>query len=320
MNTPLLDVQDLRTYFTTKGGKVKAVDGISLQLEKGDALGLAGESGCGKTTSALTIMRLLPSNAEVLSGKIFLNKIDLLSLDEETLRREVRMKQLSMVFQGAMNALNPVFRVGDQIRQAILTHENISKEAAWERVRELFSFVGINPNRASDYPHEFSGGMKQRAIIALSLACNPDLVIADEPVTALDVIVQAQILELIRALREKLGLSMIMITHDLSVIADTCNKSVIMYAGKIVENADSLVIFKNPQHPYTQGLIANFPSISGEKKSFEPISGSPPNLLSPPSGCRFHPRCPYAMDICKIKEPEIIEIKRGHFLACHLKK
>lgn len=299
---------------------VKAVDNVSLQLVKGDALGLAGESGCGKTTTALSIMRLLPFNAQILSGKILLNDVDLLTIDDETLRKEIRMKQLSMVFQGAMNALNPVFKVGDQIRQAIITHEDITKDAAWERVRELLSLVGINPNRAVDYPHEFSGGMKQRAIIAMSLACDPELVIADEPVTALDVIVQAQILELIRNLREKLGLSMIMITHDLSVIADTCNKAAIMYAGKIVEMADSVTIFKQPEHPYTQGLIANFPSISGEKKDFEPISGSPPNLISPPTGCRFHPRCPYAEEKCMSEEPDMVEIKRGHYVTCHLEK
>jgi peptide/nickel transport system ATP-binding protein len=317
---PILDVQNLRTYFTTRGGAVKAVDGVNLQVDKGDALGLAGESGCGKTTTALTIMRLLPSNAEVLTGKILLNDVDILAIDEERLRKEVRMKQISMVFQGAMNALNPVFRVGDQIKQAILVHEDITKEAAWERVEELFSLVGINPSRAIEYPHEFSGGMKQRVIIAMSLACNPDLVIADEPVTALDVIIQAQILELMRNLREKLGLSMIMITHDLSVIADTCNKAAIMYAGKVVEQADCVTIFKHPEHPYTQGLIANFPSISGIKKEFIPISGSPPNLISPPAGCRFHPRCPYAEEICGKEEPEIVEIKRGHSVSCHLKK
>jgi len=316
----LLDIQNLRTYFDTKGGKVKAVDNVNLKIEKGDALGLAGESGCGKTTTALTIIRLLPSNAEVLSGKVLLNNVDLLTMDEEKFRKEIRMKQMSMVFQGAMNSLNPVFRVGDQIRQGILTHENIRKEAAWERVRELFSLVGIDPDRAREYPHEFSGGMKQRVIIAMALSCNPDLIIADEPVTALDVIIQAQILELIRRLREKLGLSMIMITHDLSVIADTCNKTAIMYAGKIVERSDSLTIFKHPEHPYTQGLIANFPSVSGDKKSFEPIFGSPPNLISPPTGCRFHPRCPYVEDICRKEDPKIVELKRGHFVACHLVK
>ena len=316
----LLDIQNLRTYFTTRGGKVKAVDDISLQMDKGDALGLAGESGCGKTTTALTIMQLLPSNAEVLTGKILFEDIDLLTIDEERLRKEFRMKRMSMVFQGAMNSLNPVFRVGDQIRQAILTHEDVTKEFAWNRVEELFSLVGINTKRARDYPHEFSGGMKQRAIIAMALACNPDLVIADEPVTALDVIVQAQILELMRDLRDKMGLSMIMITHDLSVIADTCNKAAIMYAGKIVEQADSVTIFKHPEHPYTQCLITNYPSVSGEKKEFKPISGIPPNLISPPAGCRFHPRCPYAMEICRKEEPKTVEIKRGHFVACHLKK
>jgi len=317
---PLLDIQNLKTYFNTRGGKVKAVDDVSFQIERGDALGLAGESGCGKTTTALTIMNLLPSNAEVLSGKVFLNDVDLLAIDEEMFRKEVRMKQMSMVFQGAMNALNPVFRVGDQIRQGILTHEDITKEAAWERVRELFSLVGISPDRAREYPHEFSGGMKQRVIIAMALSCNPDLVIADEPVTALDVIIQAQILELMRDLREKLGLSMIMITHDLSVIADTCNKTAIMYAGKLVEYASSIAIFKSPKHPYTQGLIANFPSISGELKGFEPISGSPPNLISPPNGCRFHPRCSYAMGVCSKEEPETVELERGHFVSCHLMK
>jgi peptide/nickel transport system ATP-binding protein len=276
-----LDIRNLKTYFTTKGGTVKAVDDISLQIEKGDALGLAGESGCGKTTTALTIMHLLPSNAIVLSGKIRFGDVDLLTIGEEKLRKDFRWKRMSMVFQGAMNALNPVFKVGEQITQAILTHEEITKESAWERVEELFSLVGINPARAKEYPHEFSGGMKQRAIIAMSL---------------------------------------IMITHDLSVIADTCNKAAIMYAGKIVERADSVTIFKQPEHPYTQGLIANFPSISGEMKPFEPISGSPPNLISPPSGCRFHPRCPYAMGICENKEPEIIELKRGHFVSCHLKR
>jgi len=317
--TSFLDIRNLKTYFTTRGGTVKAVDDVSIQIEKGDALGLAGESGCGKTTTALTIMHLLPSNAMVLSGKIRFGDVDLLTIDEERLRKEFRWKRMSMIFQGAMNALNPVFKVGEQITQAILTHEEITKESAWERVEELFSLVGINPARAKEYPHEFSGGMKQRAIIAMSLACDPELVIADEPVTALDVIVQAQILELMRSLRDKLGLSMIMITHDLSVIADTCNKAAIMYAGKIVERADSVTIFKQPEHPYTQGLIANFPSISGEMKPFEPISGSPPNLISPPLGCRFHPRCPYAMDVCKMEEPEIIELKRGHFVSCHLK-
>ena len=315
----LLNVENLKTYFETRRGYVKAVDEVSLQMEKGDALGLVGESGCGKTTTVLTIMRLLPSNGRVLSGRILFDGVDMLDIDEERLRKEILWKRISMVFQGAMNALNPVFRVGDQITQAIRFHEDIVKESAWDRVRELFSLVGIDPDRASDYPHEFSGGMKQRAIIALALACNPDLVIADEPVTALDVIVQAQILELMRSLREKLGLSMIMITHDLSVVADVCNKAAIMYAGKIVERGDIVTVFKDPMHPYAQGLITNYPRIKGEKKKFAPISGRPPNLISPPSGCRFHPRCPYADDICRREVPETVEVERGHYLACHRK-
>jgi len=262
----LLDVKNLRTYYNTLTGKVSAVDDVSFQLEKGDGLGLAGESGCGKTTTALTIMRLLPYNAEVLSGKVLLNDVDILTVDEKILREEIRMKQMSMVFQGAMNSLNPVFRVGEQIVQGILAHEDITNESAWGRVKELFDLVGINPDRAREYPHEFSGGMKQRAIIAMALSCNPSLVIADEPVTALDVIIQAQILELIRNLREKLGLAMIMITHDLSVIADTCNKAAIMYAGRIVEHGDIVDIFQNPEHPYSQGLLANYPSIRVRKR------------------------------------------------------
>lgn len=315
----LLNVEDLHTHFQTRAGTVKAVDGVNLKMERGDALGLAGESGCGKTTTMLSIMRLLPSNGNIISGSIDFDGTDLISIDEDEMNRNFRWKRMSMVFQGAMNALNPVFRVGEQITQAIRYHERVEREAAWKRVDELFRLVGIDPKRARDYPHEFSGGMKQRAIIALSLACNPDLVIADEPVTALDVIVQAQILELMRELRDKLDLSMILITHDLSVIADTCNKAAIMYAGKIVEQGDIMTIFKNPEHPYSQGLLTNYPSIKGERMRFKPISGRPPNLINPPNGCRFHPRCPYAMDICKVEIPETIELEGGHFISCHLK-
>lgn len=315
----LLNVENLRTYFETRGGYVKAVDDISFSVDKGDVLGFAGESGCGKTTTMLSITRLLPSNGKVLGGKVEFDGMDVLAMDERRIREELRWKRMSMIFQGAMNALNPVVRVGAQIVQAIRLHEDVTKEEAWSRVEELFSLVGIDPKRARDYPHEFSGGMKQRTVIALSLACNPDLVIADEPVTALDVIVQAQLLELMRNLRDKLGLSMIMITHDLSVIADTCNKAVIMYAGKIVEKGDIITVFKYPEHPYSQGLLTNYPSIKGERKKYQPISGRPPNLIQPPTGCRFHPRCPYAKDVCKEREPEPIDLGRGHIVACHLK-
>jgi len=315
----LLNIENLTTHYETRGGSVKAVDDVSLTLEKGDALGLAGESGCGKTTTMLSLMRLLPSNGKIIGGKIEFDGIDLISIEEEELRQSIRWKRMSMVFQGAMNALNPVVNVRDQITQAIRNHEDVKKEAAWERVGELFQLVGIDPKRAVDYPHEFSGGMKQRAIIAMALACNPDIIIADEPVTALDVIVQAQILELTRELRERLSLSMILITHDLSVIADTCTKVAIMYAGKIVEQGDIIEIFKNPEHPYSQGLLTNYPSIKTKRMTFTPISGRPPDLINPPPGCRFHPRCSYATEICSQEVPVTIDLGGGHYIACHLK-
>ncbi|MEM2102322.1 MAG: ABC transporter ATP-binding protein [Candidatus Bathyarchaeia archaeon] len=315
---PILDVKDLRTYFTTLRGPVKAVDGVSFQVEKGEAVGLAGESGCGKTTTALSILKILPSNGRVIGGKILFKGMDIVKLSEDEMRKKIRWKGVSIVFQGAMNALNPVFRVGDQISEAILTHEKISKEEADERVRKLFETVGLDPERAPNYPHEFSGGMRQRALIAMALACNPALLIADEPGTALDVIVAAQVLKLMRELKKKLDLAMIMITHDLSIIAETCEKCVIMYGGKVAEYADVVSIFKDPEHPYTQGLINAFPSIKAPRTELTSIPGSPPDLLDPPPACRFHPRCPYAMDICRKEEPMPIDIGKQHYVACHL--
>jgi len=317
---PLLEVHGLKTYFETTKGYVKAVDNVSFSLDKGDAFGLAGESGCGKTTTGLSIIKLLPSNGKILDGKIIFDGIDLISLPEEILRKNIRWKRISIVFQGAMNALNPVYTVGDQIMEAILTHEDISNEEAKERVIKLFELVGIDPSRINNYPFEFSGGMKQRAMIAMALACNPDIVITDEPTTALDVIVQAQVLKLLKSLKEELNLSLIMISHDLSVIAETCNKVAIMYAGKIVEMADVVRLFKNPLHPYSQGLMNSFPSLKGPRKKLISIPGSPPNLLSPPLGCRFHPRCQYALEKCKQEEPLLMEIDKGHYVACHLLK
>jgi len=314
--SPLLKIENLRVYYEISEGSVKAVDNVSLEIERGEALGLAGESGCGKSTLALAIMRLLPPEGRIVSGKILFDGIDLLKLPDDRFRKEIRWKRISMVFQGAMNALNPVFRVGDQIVEAILTHEDVSEEEAWERVYELFRMVGLDPSRAKHYPHEFSGGMRQRAMIAMALACNPDLVIADEPTTALDVTIQAQILDLLKELRKKINMAVLLITHDLSVIAETCDKVAIMYAGKIVEWADVKSIFKNPIHPYTRGLIAAIPSIK-EKKKLISIPGFPPNLLNPPTGCRFHPRCSYAKDICSKEEPEMQEIEKGRFVACH---
>jgi len=316
---PVLDVQDLRTYYTILRGQVKAVDGVSFPVEKGEALGLAGESGCGKTTIALSILKILPKGGQIAGGKILFRDMDIAQITDSEMRK-IRWKGVSIVFQGAMNALDPVFKVGDQIVEAIRTHEHeVTKKEASERAEKLLEMVGIDPTRFTSYPHEFSGGMRQRALIAMSIACNPQLLIADEPGTALDVIVQAQVLKLLRDLKEKLNLSMILITHDLSIIAETCEKTAIMYAGKVAEYGDILTIFKEPLHPYTQGLLGVFPSIRAAKRRMTSIPGSPPDLLNPPTGCRFHPRCPFRMDVCDKKEPEMNEVsKKPHFVACHL--
>jgi peptide/nickel transport system ATP-binding protein len=316
----LLDVQNLVTYFTTQRGFVKAVDGVSFEVEKGEAMGLAGESGCGKTTVALSLLKLLPPSGKIMSGNILFDGTNIVELSENDIREKVRWSGISLVFQGAMNALNPVYKIEDQIDEAIKQHEpDITKDHARERARKLFEMVGIEPSRIGSYPHEFSGGMKQRACIAMALACNPSLLIADEPATALDVIIQAQILKLIRELKKRLGLSLILITHDLSIIAETCDKAAIMYAGKIVEYGDILDIFNEPLHPYAKGLIEAFPNINAPKTSMVSLSGFPPDLLLPPSGCRFHPRCKLGMEICRLEEPQPIQVGgKLHRVACHL--
>ncbi len=315
---PLLDVKDLRMHFSTMAGTVKAVDGVSFSVEKAEALGFAGESGCGKSSMAITVMRLLPENGRILEGTMNFDGVDLRTVSEDVLRRRIRWKRIAMVFQGAMNAFTPVHRIGYQIQEAILAHERTTKREAIDRARKLLSLVGINPDRVSNYPHEFSGGMRQRAMIAMALSCNPDVVILDEPTTALDVIVQAQVIDLLRQLREKLRISFMMISHDISAMAQLCDKLAVMYAGEIVEQGTTSDVFTRPAHPYTQGLIAAFPSVKGPKRRLTPISGSPPNLLNPPQGCRFHPRCPFAMDICREKAPEITDLGNGHIAACHL--
>jgi len=313
----MLEVQNLKMYYKTLRGYVKAVDDVTFRVEKGDALGLAGESGCGKTSVALTILRLLPSNARVINGGIMFEGEDILKMSKERFRKEIRWKKLSVIFQGAMNALNPVRKIGDLISEAILTHKDVSKEKALDLAGKSLDLVGIGAERIERYPHELSGGMKQRTMIAMALVCNPHLVIADEPTTALDVLIQAQVLKVMKELRQKLNLSMILISHDLSIIAETCNKCAIMYAGKIVEYGDISSIFKNPLHPYTKKLMSAFPSIFGKKRKLGFIPGFPPNLLNPPSGCRFHPRCPYAVEVCKKKEPKSIQVDKEHYVACH---
>jgi len=316
---PILSVENLKTYYSIRRGFVKAVDGVSFDVEKGEGVGLVGESGCGKTTCALSILKILPPEGKIIDGKILYKNIDIVKLSEKEMREQIRWKGISIVFQGAMNALNPVYKVSDQIIEAIQLHEpNVDREEARERVKKLFELVGMDPSRIDNYPFEFSGGMRQRAMIAMALACNPDILIADEPGTALDVIVQAQVLKLLRDLKERLNLGMILITHDLSIVSETCEKIVVMYAGKVVERGDIIDVYNETLHPYAQGLLKAFPEIKGPRVRMSSIPGGPPNLLNPPSGCRFHPRCKYAMDICRKEEPPLIEVKKDHYVACHL--
>lgn len=299
---PLLEVRGLKTYFFTLRGVVRAVDGVSFTLERGESLAIVGESGSGKSTLGYSLIRLVPPPGRIVEGEIIFDGMDLLKMPENRIRKEIRWKRISMVFQGALNALNPVKRVGDQIVDAILAHEDVTKKEALERAMELLKAVGIDPRRVNNYPHEFSGGMKQRVVIAMALALNPDIVIADEPTTALDVIVQAQILNLLKRLKQERKMSIILITHDLSLVAELADKVAIMYGGKIAEIGPSDDIYLDPKHPYTKGLMASIPRIGGKKELYW-IPGSPPDLRAPPPGCRFHPRCPYAMDVCRAREP-----------------
>jgi len=314
----IVEIENLKMHYETIRGFVRAVENVSLKLEKGKTLGLAGESGCGKTSIALSILRLLPSNGRILDGKVVLDGQNLLELGDEEFDREVRWKKLSVIFQGAMNALHPIFTVGDQIAEAITLHENVESEEALDRAGRLLDLVGVKAERIDRYPHELSGGMKQRVMIAMALACNPLLVIADEPTTALDVLVQAQVIKVLNGLQERMNLSIIEISHDLSLIARTCNDVAIMYAGRIVEYGQVISIYKNPLHPYTQRLISAFPSVVGPRKELATIPGFPPNLLTPPPGCKFHTRCPFAKQICVKKEPELTQVEKGHHVACHL--
>lgn len=311
-----LEVRDLTTHFFMHEAVARAVENVSFSLKKGETLGLAGESGCGKTTTALSIMKLLPPGGRILNGEIMLDGEDLVKKTDREMKA-IRWKKISIIFQGAMNALNPVIRVGEQVAEAILEKEGVSKGEAMSRTRSLFELVGLDSSRAIDYPHEFSGGMRQRVMIAMALACNPGVVIADEPVTALDVVVQTRILELIKELQRKLNLSVIMITHDLSVLAETCDRVAIMYAGRIAELGNVADIYKDPWHPYTEALITAFPSIAGEKRRFDSIPGDPPDLTSPPTGCRFHPRCLWQDEMCQKSDPEYRSIATDHYVACH---
>jgi len=313
---PLLVVEDLRTYFTMESGTVKAVDGVSFRLDDGEALGIVGESGCGKTTTALSLVRLLPANARVVGGSVRLFGIDLGTKTEDQLRR-YRWREIAIIFQGAMNALNPVRRIGDQIAEPVEVRLGLPAAQARKRARELLELVGIPKARAKAYPHELSGGMRQRAMIAMALACDPAIIIGDEPTTALDVMVQAQILELLEDLRAKLGLSLILITHDLSVVAETCDRVMVMYAGRVAEEGPVGTVFGSPRHPYTQMLLAAFPDVNSGRRDLGTIPGEPPDLRTPPPGCRFHPRCPVAMDVCRADVPPEVTFGDRLRVACH---
>lgn len=302
-------------HFETKEGEVHAVDDVSLDLDRGQVVGIAGESGSGKSSIALSLLSLLPSNAKILEGGVYLDGTEITHMPEGKLR-EIRWKKISLISQGAMNALNPVFRVGDQIKEAITTHSDASSVAAQSKVKQLLSEVGIPIDRYTAFPHELSGGMKQRAMIAMALALDPEVVIADEPTTALDVIMQAQILVLLRDLQRAKKMAMVLITHDLSLVAEMCNKVAIVYAGQVVEYGPASKIFHNPRHPYTVGLIKAFPNIEARKSKLISIPGAPPDLIRVPAGCRFAERCPMATDKCRAEMPDLREIDPNHTSRC----
>ena len=311
----VMEVKDLKVFYRHSQGLVKAVDGISFNIDKGDTLGIVGESGCGKTTMAKSLLRILPQNGFIAGGSIFCSGADLTRLSDNDMRR-VRWNKISMIPQNALNALDPVYRVENQIIEAIAAHSSMSKKEASQRVDELFQLVGIDIKRKRSYPHELSGGMRQRVFIAMALALNPELIIADEPTTALDVIVKDMIVEAIIDLQDRLKVAMIYISHDLSVVAETCHHMAVMYGGRIVERGQTGPVFYQPMHPYTIGLINAFPSLKEEGKLIS-IPGFPPSLIDPPRSCRFVDRCPFSIKECFDIEPSLEEVESAHYVACH---
>ncbi|CAB4767328.1 unannotated protein [freshwater metagenome] len=316
----LLEIRDLHVSYPNRKGEFFAVDGVDLTIEQGEFVGLAGESGCGKTTLALSIPQLLPEHSRIAAGSISFNGVDTTALNEEGLRA-IRWKEISVIFQGALNALNPVQTIGSQIQEPIRIHdESVSKKEAQDRTLELLEAVGIPSHRASDFPHQFSGGMRQRVMIAMALACMPKLVIADEPITALDVMTQAQILDLLRSLCDRYKLSMLLISHDLSVLAQTCDRVAVMYAGKVAEQGPTSRVFGSvgAQHPYTQRLLRAYPNIRHERKFIDGIPGYPPDLSTLQVGCRFADRCDVTLSRCATEVPDLIDIGGNQSVACHL--
>jgi len=316
----LFDIKDLQVEYTVPDGVAKAVNKVTLNLTGGESLGLAGESGCGKTTLGNAILRILPEGGQIRGGSINLGGVDLVKLSEEKMRR-IRWKEISMVFQGAMNSFDPTMNIENQIAEAILIHQrDTSKETALGRTRELLRLCGINPLLGKSYPHELSGGMKQRGCIAMALALQPKLLIADEITTALDVMTQAQIFTLLRDMKRKFNLSMIIISHDLAVLAKNCDRLAIMYAGHIVEIGTIQDIFDHPRHPYVKGLLFCIPNFAGGRKIIAAIKGAPPSLLAPPQGCPFHPRCPISIPECKNAAPQLLPVNtNNHSVACYRK-
>lgn len=312
----ILEIKGLEITYEVEEGTVRAVNNIDISLGKGKTLGLVGETGAGKTTTALAVLRLVPDPPGVIkNGEIFLEGKNIFNYTEKDMEL-IRGDQVSMIFQDPMTSLNPVLTVGDQIAEVIMIHQSLNKKQAYEKAKDMLELVGIPGDRAGEYPHQFSGGMKQRVVIAIALACNPKVLIADEPTTALDVTIQAQVLELMKNLRDKYGTSMILITHDLGVVAEVCDEVSIMYAGKIIEHGNLVDIFDNHKHPYTEGLFNSLPNIEDKGEPLKPIPGLVPDPSNLPSGCTFHPRCPYAKDICKDQVPEKICINDTHTVSC----
>ena len=316
----LLEVKDLKTYFYTAEGLVPAVDGVTFHVDKGETLGIVGESGCGKSVTSLSVMRLIPSPpGKIAGGEILFEGESILQKSDAEMRK-IRGNSISMIFQEPMTSLNPVYTIGDQIAEAIILHQGLKKHEAMVKAIDMLRLVGIPlpERRVNEYPHQLSGGMRQRGMIAMALSCNPKLLVADEPTTALDVTIQAQVLELMKRLKKELGMAIMLITHDLGVIAEMAQRVVVMYAGKIVEEGDVVSIFDKPLHPYTEGLLRSIPQLDSDKGRLHVIEGIVPNPVHMPKGCRFNPRCPYTMDVCKEKEPGFTQISDTRYVACWL--
>jgi peptide/nickel transport system ATP-binding protein len=318
MTKELLEIENLKTYFYTWAGVVKAVDGVSLNVNEGETLGLVGESGSGKSVTALSVLRIVPRPGKIIGGRILYKGENLLEKDENEMQK-FRGKQVSYVFQDPATSLNPVFTVASQLIEVIRRHQNVTKQEALEKAIELFKLVEIpDPNtKIWNYPHQLSGGMKQRIAVARALSCQPSLLLADEPTTALDVTIQAQILDLLKNLKQKLGMAMVLITHDMGVVAGVADRITVLYAGRVCESASTRTIFRNPLHPYTRALLEAVPSLALKREKLKVIPGAIPNLIEPPSGCRFHPRCEYAeQGVCTLKAPDLEELEPEHYVAC----